>query len=161
MLFLLLIKILNCIPAWQRPSKDHLKWKWSRSYSLCSISISKIFIHTSFNKITSSSGSSTSINAWFHFILLISFVLVCFDLITFDLIDLLLGYRCIWSRRRYLWYLYSGDPEGCVRGEIHERKHIPRRRGFRQPSADLPHRRVQEGTGDWSNQGDKQAQRVR
>lgn len=54
---------------------------------------------------------------------------------------------CVRSGRRNLRYLGPGDPEGSVWGQVHERRHLPGRRGLR-PAPSTTHREgVQERGG--------------
>ena len=50
--------------------------------------------------------------------------------------------------RRHVRHLRAGDRRRRVRGEVHQRRHLPRRRGFRRARHRLPGRRVPQGAGD-------------
>ncbi len=49
--------------------------------------------------------------------------------------------------RRHVRHLDPRDRRRRVRGEVDQRRHLPRRRGLRHAAGRLPGRRVQEGTG--------------
>ena len=49
--------------------------------------------------------------------------------------------------RRHLRRLHPGDRRRRVRGEVHQRRHLPGRRRFRHAAGQLPGRRVPEGAG--------------
>ena len=55
--------------------------------------------------------------------------------------------RGLRPRRRHVRHLRAGDRRRRVRGEVHQRRHLPRRRGFRRPRDRLPGRRVPQGAG--------------
>ena len=50
--------------------------------------------------------------------------------------------------RRHVRHFRAGDRRRRVRGEVHQRRHLPRRRGFRRAGDRLPGRRVPQGAGD-------------
>ena len=56
-------------------------------------------------------------------------------------------------RRRHLRHFHSGNRRRRVRGEVDQRRHLPRRRGLRHASGQLPRRRVPEGAGHRPAQG--------
>ena len=55
------------------------------------------------------------------------------------------GLRPWW---RHVRHLRAGDRRRRVRGEVHQWRHLPRRRGFRRAGDRLPGRRVPQGAGD-------------
>ncbi|MCK7472885.1 MAG: Hsp70 family protein [Rhodopseudomonas palustris] len=55
--------------------------------------------------------------------------------------------RGLRPRRRHLRHLDPGDRRRRVRGEVDQRRHLPRRRRLRHAHRRLPRRRVQEGAG--------------
>ena len=61
--------------------------------------------------------------------------------------------RRLRPRRRHLRHLDPGDRRWRLRGEGDQRRHLPRRRGLRPADRRLPGRRVQEGAGRRSAQG--------
>ncbi len=56
--------------------------------------------------------------------------------------------RGLRSGRRHLRHFDPRDRRRGVRGQVDQRRHLPRRRGFRQPDHRIPGRRVQKGPGD-------------
>ena len=56
-------------------------------------------------------------------------------------------HRGLRPRRRHLRHLDPGDRRRRVRGEVHQRRHVPRRRGLRHAPRRLSGRRVPEGAG--------------
>ena len=56
-------------------------------------------------------------------------------------------HRGLRPRRRHLRRLRARDRRRRLRGEVDQRRHLPRRRGLRCPHHRLPRRRVQEGAG--------------
>ena len=54
-------------------------------------------------------------------------------------------HRGLRPRRRHLRHLDAGDRRRRVRGEVDQRRHLPRRRGLRHAHHRLPGRRVQKG----------------
>jgi molecular chaperone DnaK len=61
--------------------------------------------------------------------------------------------RGLRPRRRHLRYLRARDRRRRVRGEVDQRRHLPRRRRLRHAPRRLPGRRVQEGAGHRPAQG--------
>ena len=61
--------------------------------------------------------------------------------------------RRLRPRRRHVRHLDPGDRRRRLRGEGHQRRHLPRRRGLRPARDRLPGRRVQEGPGHRPAQG--------
>ena len=53
--------------------------------------------------------------------------------------------RRLRSRRRHLRHLHPRGRRRRVRGQVDQRRHVPRRRGLRQAHHGLPGRRVQQG----------------
>ena len=56
-------------------------------------------------------------------------------------------HRGLRPRRRHLRHLGPRDRRRRVRGEVHQRRHLPRRRGLRPEDHRLPGRRVPQGAG--------------
>ena len=61
--------------------------------------------------------------------------------------------RRLRPRRRHVRHLDPRARRGRLRGEGHQRRHLPRRRGLRPARHRLPGRRVQEGPGHRPAQG--------
>jgi hypothetical protein len=61
--------------------------------------------------------------------------------------------RGLRPRRRHLRHLDPRDRRRRVRGEVDQRRHLPRRRGLRHAPRRLSGRRVQEGAGHRPAQG--------
>ena len=67
------------------------------------------------------------------------------------------SHRGLRPRRRHLRRLDPRDRRRRVRGEVDQRRHLPRRRGLRHAPRRLPGRRVQEGAGHRPAQGQARA----
>ena len=65
--------------------------------------------------------------------------------------------RGLRPRRRHLRHLDPRDRRRRVRGEVDQRRHVPRRRGLRHAPRRISGRRVQEGAGHRPDQGQARA----
>ena len=62
-------------------------------------------------------------------------------------------HRGLRPRRRHLRRVDAGDRRRRLRGEVDQRRHLPRRRRLRHAARRLPRRRVQEGPGHRPEEG--------